>query len=290
MDPRSVATGRPREWRVSIVPDSVEFPPDLFHGTADDYERFRLPYPQPLIDDLVGRVAPSGGALLDLACGTGQLTFALAARFNRVWAVDQEPDMIAVVRTKAARIGATRVHAVVSRAEDVTAPAGAFELAVIGNAFHRLSRDRVAENLVRWLRPGGYVALVWSGSPWHGRREWQAALSEVIDRWRVRVGAETRVPRGWDDVRRRRPDRTVLEEAGFEAAGSYRFPTAHEWTVEALTGLVYSTSMLPRAVLAGELPAFEREVAGTLAAYATDVALPDTIDFAYDLARAPAPA
>ena len=40
------------------------------------------------------------GTLLDIACGTGQLAFALHARFARTWAVDQEPDMIAVVREK----------------------------------------------------------------------------------------------------------------------------------------------------------------------------------------------
>jgi thiosulfate/3-mercaptopyruvate sulfurtransferase len=282
---RAVARGDDRP----IAADSVEFSPDLYRGTAEDYDRFRLPYPQALIDDLVARVDPSGGGeLLDLACGTGQLTFALVDRFGRVWAVDQEPDMIAVVSGKAARADGVRVRAVVSSAEDLAAPAGAFELVTIGNAFHRLKRDQVAVKIVHWLRPGGCVALVWSGSPWHGKRDWHAVLRELIDRWRARVAVEGRVPRGWDEVRRRRPDRVVLEAAGLQVAGVFRFPKAHDWTIEALTGLVYSTSMLPRAVLGSELPAFEREVARTLEPYATDGVLSDTLDFAYELARAPA--
>jgi SAM-dependent methyltransferase len=59
----------------------LEFRRDLFRGTAGYYDRFRAPYPQALIDDLAGRPGPGagpGGAgrLLDLACGTGQLSFA----------------------------------------------------------------------------------------------------------------------------------------------------------------------------------------------------------------------
>ena len=271
------------------MPDSVEFSPDLFRGTAEDYDRFRVRYPDALIDDLLGRVNPSGaGWLLDLACGTGQLTFALVDRFAQVWAVDQEPDMVEMVRAKAARARSERVAAIVSPAEELPAPSGAFELVTIGNAFHRLQRERVAARLADWLQPGGYVALAWGGTPWHVKRDWQAALTKVVDRWRVRLGVEARVPPGWEEVRRRRPDQVVLEAAGFEVLGSYRFPTAHLWTIEALTGLVYSTSMLPRAVLGAELPAFEREVARTLEPYAADGVLADTLDLAYELARAPA--
>lgn len=268
--------------------DSVEFAPDLFRGTASDYERFRLPYPPALIDHLLDLVNPSGaGWLLDLACGTGQLTFALLDRFERVWAVDQEPDMVGLLRAKGARAESARLEATVSSAEELTAPSGAFELVTVGNAFHRLQRDRVARRLVGWLRPGGYVALVWSGSPWLGGEGWQSAFGELIERWRIRAGAEARVPRGWDRARRERPDQTVLADAGLELVGSYSFPTPHDWTLEALAGFVYSTSMLPRSVLGGELSAFERELREALAPYVADGKLSESVDFAYELARRP---
>ena len=51
---------------------------DLYRGTAEYYDRFRPGYPPVLTDDLLSRVRPSGrGWLLDLACGTGQIAFAL---------------------------------------------------------------------------------------------------------------------------------------------------------------------------------------------------------------------
>ena len=87
--------------------EEVRFAADLYRGTAAAYERYRLPYPAAMTADLVRSAQVSGrGRLLDLACGTGQLAFPLRGWFAEVWAVDQEPDMVEVVRAKAATAGA----------------------------------------------------------------------------------------------------------------------------------------------------------------------------------------
>jgi SAM-dependent methyltransferase len=271
------------------VPEPIEFDPDLYRGTAAYYDRFRVPYPREMIDDLVGRVRPSGrGRLLDLACGTGQIAFALADRFAEVWAVEQEPEMIEVVQDKARRAGAVDVHGIVSPAEELDAPSGAFELVAIGNAFHRLRREVVATNASRWLQPNGCIALLWANGPWTGEAEWQRAMSAVLARWKTSVGAEARIPAGWDRVRRERPDAVVLSAAGFQPAQSSRFPRAHEWTVDELIGFVYSTSFLSRPVLGEHARAFEDDLRRELGNVASGNKLHETIDFAYELARRPA--
>jgi ubiquinone/menaquinone biosynthesis C-methylase UbiE len=62
-----------------------EFRRDLYRGTARNYERFRVAYPQSMIDDLAERSEAGGeGRLLDLASGTGQISFALCRRFGQV--------------------------------------------------------------------------------------------------------------------------------------------------------------------------------------------------------------
>jgi len=64
------------------VSDAIEFDPGLYRGTARHYDRFRVPYPRAMIDDLLARAQPSGqGRLIDLACGTGQIAFAMASLF-----------------------------------------------------------------------------------------------------------------------------------------------------------------------------------------------------------------
>lgn len=268
--------------------DELEFRTDLYRGTARYYERFRVPYPSALIDDLLGRAEVSGeGRLLDLACGTGQISFGMHRSFEEVWAVDQEPDMIGVGREKAEESGVRNVRFVTSTAEDLVAPEASFHLVAIGNAFQRLRRDIVARNTRRWLRPGGYLALVWSESPWHGEAPWQQAMTTTFDRWMTRMSAQDRVPAGWEKVRAERPDREVLQAAGFEMVGSFEFPVAHQWTPAALIGLVYSTSFLSLPVLGDLTDDFEAELRRELIASDPTGQLWQTISFAYELARRP---
>ncbi|MDA0365581.1 MAG: hypothetical protein O3B31_02330 [Chloroflexi bacterium] len=61
------------------------FRADFYFGTAADYEQSRPAYPPALIRDLLRRARISaGGRLLDLACGTGQIAFAVAHDFDDV--------------------------------------------------------------------------------------------------------------------------------------------------------------------------------------------------------------
>jgi SAM-dependent methyltransferase len=272
----------------SLMDDEVRFAADLFRGTAEYYDRYRLRYPDAMIGDLARRAQVSGRArLLDLACGTGQLAFALRRWFDEVWAVDSEPDMVDLVRAKAAAAGAGDVRPVTSTAETLRAEPGYFELAVVGNAFHRLHRDAVAGRIFGWLRPGGHLALCWSATPWIGGQDWQQALEDTLDRWRTKLGAQQRIPAGWDEVRQRRPDATVLSDAGFELAGEHEFTVEHQWSLAEIAGFVRSTSFLPVTVLGGQAAAFDADLAASLGPHSSGGAFPQTVSFVYELARKP---
>ncbi|WP_194908641.1 class I SAM-dependent methyltransferase [Catenulispora rubra] len=145
--------------------EEIHFATDLYRGTAGYYDRYRLPYPAALLDHLVTASRVSGGGrLLDLACGTGQLAFPLSPHFAEVWAVDQERDMVETVRAKADAAGIKGLRPIVSSAERLDAPPDSFELAVIGNAFHRLDPDLIARRMLGWLVPGGHLACRAPGS------------------------------------------------------------------------------------------------------------------------------
>jgi SAM-dependent methyltransferase len=271
------------------VDDALKFRRDLYRGTARDYDRSRLPYPHSLIGDLVRRSGVAGrDRLLDLACGTGQVSFALVSHFGEVWAVDQEQEMIGVVREKAEIAGIGHIRAVTSAAEELSAPAGSFDLVAIGNAFHRLPRQIVAARVFGWLRPGRHLALLWGGNPWDGDAPWQRALSGTRDRWMTRTGARSRMPPGYDRDRRQRPDQAILRESGFQLAGSYRFAAACEWTSETLIGFAFSTSVLSRAALGSLAPEFASDLRRELRACDPSGRFRQTILFSYDLVRRPA--
>ena len=264
--------------------DEVTFSPDLFRGKAQYYDRFRLSYPDALISDLVRRTGPSGrGRLLDLACGTGQLAFALQPSFAEVWAVDQEPDMVEVVRSKAAA-GTGRVQPIVSSAEALDAPAGHFSLVVIGNAFHRLPRDLVAGRVRGWLEPGGFLALCWSLGTQAGPLDWQVAFGALLSRWQAELGGLGRVPANWDQARRQRPDAAVLAGAGFELTGRFEFLAEHRWTLPELAGFARTLSILPTDTLADSAAAFDASLSAELGPYSRDGYLTEAVSFSYELA------
>lgn len=266
------------------------FRADLYRGTARAYNEFRQRYPQALIDAVATACTADGtGTLLDLACGPGQLGFALSPLFREVWAVDLEPDMIELVREKAAAAGTARVRPVLGAAETLAAPAGYFQLVTIGNAFHRVQRDAVAENAFRWLRPDGWLALVWGGAPDDGSQEWQLALAAFMARWRERLAARAgdRIPAGYEDARGARPDADILRAAGFAPAGTHTFWSAYDWTPDTLAGFLASTAVLSPAALGDLAPEFGRELRAELAPWSVPGGLRQRVRFACELARKP---
>jgi SAM-dependent methyltransferase len=260
---------------------------DLYAGTARYYDQFRPPYPQALIDDLAARSGADGsGLLLDLACGTGHVTFALQDRFAEVWAVDQEPDMISVASQKASAAGIGKIRFQASSVTGLRVPAESVDLVTVGNAFHRLDRVAVAADIFRWLAPGRFLALLWGGAPEHSDAPWVPVLAAVTDRWRDRAG--NRIPAGYERARQERPDLDIVRAAGFQVVGRHEFATGWEWTIDSLLGYVYSLSTLSRTALGDLVPGFEADLRRELRDYVTDGRLRQTLSFAYELGSRPA--
>ena len=267
------------------VAGELRYRTDLFKGTAEYYDRFRPPYPAVLLDDLRAKVPLGSGArLLDLACGTGQIAFGLAADVAEVWAVDQETESIEFARCKAESLEVTNIRWIAAAAEEVVLE-GAFDLVAIGNAFHRLDRDAVATRLVPHLAERGCVALLWGGTPWRGERPWQRALYDTLERWRDRVGGRDRVPEGWEQAMDRDPHEQVLLRAGLSYAGLFEHSVVERWSIESIIGFVYSTSSLNRAVLEHHVDAFENDLRRQLLVCCPDGVFEQDLTFAYELAR-----
>jgi ubiquinone/menaquinone biosynthesis methyltransferase len=143
----------------------------LFHTIADRYDLITglLSYGQDR--RWKARLAAlSGGApgvrALDLACGTGDIAFALAARGARVTGLDITPRMLQLARRKPA---ATR--AVTFVAGDMTAlpfPAASFDVVTTGYGIRNVPRIEPAlDEIRRVLRPGGLLLSLDFDRPRH---------------------------------------------------------------------------------------------------------------------------
>jgi SAM-dependent methyltransferase len=134
----------------------------VFDEIAADYDRHRPAYPDELIDQAC-RVAglASGDRVLEIGCGTGQLTRGLLARGLHVTAVEPGANLIALARQNLA--GAGDVEFVNARFEDASLPHEWFRTAFCASAFHWLDPEVSWQRAADALVPGGTLALVQYG-------------------------------------------------------------------------------------------------------------------------------
>jgi SAM-dependent methyltransferase len=131
----------------------------VFDGVAAEYDRHRPAYPDELLDHAC-RVAGigSGDRVLEVGCGSGQLTRGLAARGLRVTAVEPGGSLVALARRNLAGAGA--VEFVNAQFEDALLPRDHFRAVFSASAFHWTDPDVSWQKAADVLVPGGTLALV----------------------------------------------------------------------------------------------------------------------------------
>jgi SAM-dependent methyltransferase len=273
---------------VSGEPVPGNFRPGVYAGTAEAYARYRPPYPPDLLADLIGRVRHGADTtLVDLATGPGRVALDLAPWFERVSAVDLEPDMIAVARARAAARGLGNVAFRVARAEDLDMPSASVDLVTIGEAFHRLDQRVVAGNALRWLRPGGALATLGAHGQFLGESAWEAALREVRLRWVDRAfpdGWATSLPGAAEGPAARE---ALLREVGFVDIEVHPLDQSVHWTFDVIVGYLASSSVCSRKALGHDFDAWVEDLRGALRA-SSGTTFEETIHWDYMLARKPA--
>jgi demethylmenaquinone methyltransferase/2-methoxy-6-polyprenyl-1,4-benzoquinol methylase len=131
-------------------------------------------------DRFVRRVRPRPGeAILDLAGGTGDIAFRLAARGAQVTVADINPDMLAVGMERAARRGLTGLVWAQENAEALSFPDASFDAVTIAFGIRNVTDipAALAESR-RVLRPAGrFFCLEFSTTTWPGFAELYDAYS-----------------------------------------------------------------------------------------------------------------
>jgi SAM-dependent methyltransferase len=236
---------------------------EVFNEVAEAYDRHRPSYPDALIDRAceLGGLGP-GARVLEIGCGTGQLTRSLLARGLRVTAIEPGERLIARARDQLA--SAAEVEFVNRRLEEASLPQARYSAVFSASAIHwvdpGVSWRKIAEALV----DGGTLALVsYFGLQEPRSAEDQQALRLAMTRGAPGLAADWPTYRDLDgtlegvDQRRGNVSEVWAWLGGYELARGYAadlfddtqvatVPTLLEHTADALNALLSTMSFWAR--------------------------------------------
>jgi SAM-dependent methyltransferase len=132
---------------------------EVFNAIADQYDRHRPAYPDALIDQAceAGDLTP-GAQVLEIGCGSGQLTGSLLARGLRVTAIEPGDQLIARARERLGGMG--EVQFVHRRLEDALLAPARYSAAFSASAIHWVDPDVGWRAIADALVEGGRFALL----------------------------------------------------------------------------------------------------------------------------------
>ncbi len=212
---------------------------------AAAYAEHRRGYPAPVVDLLVDALGlPRDASVLDLGCGTGQLTVPLAGRYDRVIGADPCPDMLALARSRSG--GAPVAWLLADDREVIRLPLLTdLDAMTVAQAIHLVDRLPLFTALATRMPRRARLAIIANGSPlWLRDLPWSRALNAYLGRW---LGTTPRSACGTDADSRARY-RAELAATGWRTATEVVLGYQETHSFERIVGNVYS------ALSPGSLP------------------------------------
>ena len=239
---------------------------DFGGDAAGYYHRYRHGYPSAVVDTLVDTFKLTGqDVIVDMGCGTGQLTLPMARHVRAVIGVDIEPDMLERAQQAARDADVHNVTWMLGADTDVPAlrrllgdkSVGALTIA---QALHWMNHQDLYRAVIPLVRSGGGIAVITNGTPlWLQDTDWSRALRDFLEH---RLGTSLAYACGTDEQSQRRYQEDLA------AAGFGVFTTGVEYVasldMDQLVGGIYS-AMGSRLPAASERPAFAEQVRAAVA-------------------------
>src|SRR5215211_7921036 len=125
----------------------------LVAAAAESYERFRLGYPDEVVDRTLAYAGRPVRTAVEVGSGTGKATRAFASRGIRITALEPDPSMFTVLRRESVAMPVTPVHC---RYEEFDGPP--VDLVYAASAWHWTDPATRWTRTARLLVEGGVVA------------------------------------------------------------------------------------------------------------------------------------
>lgn len=130
-----------------------------FDAVADSYNVYRSPYPQEVVETVIASShLHQGSRVLEIGCGTGQLSVPLAAIGVDLLAVELGPHLAALARRNLKQFPHAQVE--VSAFEAWPLPSQQFDAVVSASAFHWLDPAVRFSKSAQALHPGGCLTIL----------------------------------------------------------------------------------------------------------------------------------
>ena len=139
-------------------------PQDFFNAVYEDIPPWEIGAPQPAMAALLNKYPPTG-PILDLGCGSGDLSIYLAELGHQVLGIDFVEKAIANAREKAASLKPNEAHSLGFQVADALRPSllqRQFGAVVDSGFFHLFDSEQcnlLVEEVSRILLPGGHYYL-----------------------------------------------------------------------------------------------------------------------------------
>jgi ubiquinone/menaquinone biosynthesis C-methylase UbiE len=162
---------------------TVSHQPTGFQSTVAFYQRYRLSYPDRLLERVAALLGlKAGDPVLDLGTGTGMLAVGFAKLGMAVTAMDPEPDMLDAAQEASWGAGVA-VNFRQGSSYELVPDMGPFRLVTIGRSFHWMDRSATLELLDRIVTPDGGVALFHDAHPPVEENDWFKLLCTIQDKY-----------------------------------------------------------------------------------------------------------
>jgi ubiquinone/menaquinone biosynthesis C-methylase UbiE len=224
---------------------------NVFSGTARYYSRYRPGYPDEVFCLLENKFhLDRFSRVLDLGCGTGQISLPLAPKVREVVAIDPQEEMLEEAKSLAAAKGIKNIHWLLGDSKNLSSISdsiGKIDLTVIARAFHWMDKEQVLRDLYSLTEPGGGVAIIGDSELRAGlKTPWKEVINQVIRRC---LGEERKAGTEGTYSHPTKRFEDFLKKSAYRNLETVTIQLERIWTVDQIVGYLFSTSYCSLPVL-----------------------------------------